>query len=68
MSQESFPFSLMVPMLVTPLNCTETQFLSEIHLEGSVWREMWNKLSAELRIWECPAEFCGLRDKVLRVL
>lgn len=60
MSQDSFPFSLSTggaqAVLVTPLNSTETQFLSEIHLEGSVWREMRCKLSAELGIWECPAE------------
>lgn len=65
MSQDSFPFSLSrrgaQAVLVTPLNSTETQFLSEIHLEGSVWREMRSKLSAELGIWECPAELLSSR-------
>lgn len=32
------------------------QFLPEIHLQESVWREMWNKLGVELRIWERSAE------------
>lgn len=44
MSQEGFPFSLSTggaqTALVTPLNSSDTQFLSEIHLEESVWREV----------------------------
>lgn len=60
MSQEKFPFSQGTrgaqTVLVTPLNSSDSQFLSEIHPEEPVWTEMCSKLSADLRIWDCPAE------------
>lgn len=77
-SQEGFPFSLSSrgaqTVLVTPLNSTDTWFWSEINLEESLWTQMW--AASPVLSWGsgsvlqncCKTEFCGLRDKVLRIL
>lgn len=77
-SQEGFPFSLSSrgaqTVLVTPLNSTATWFLSERNLEESLWAQMW--AASPVLGWGsgsvlqncCKTEFCGLRDKVLRIL